>query len=63
MIEDVREVAEETATSMGMTTREFTNASAGIGDLLIPMGFAREEAAGMSTDLVELSGALSEWTG
>lgn len=59
----VKEWADENAHSMGLTKREATNAAAGFADLLIPMGFARDEAAKMSTDVVGLSGALSEWSG
>jgi len=59
----VTEQAEANANAMGLTAAQYTTAAAAIGDLLIPMGFQREEAAGISTELVNLSGALSEWTG
>lgn len=59
----VTKAANENAKAMGLTTGEYIAASAAIGDLLIPMGFQREEAANISTELVNLSGALSEWTG
>lgn len=55
--------AEANATQMGLTTAQYINQAAAIGDLLIPMGFQREEAANISGQLVNLSGALSEWTG
>jgi hypothetical protein len=55
--------AEMNANAMGLTVSAYTDAATAIGDLLVPMGFAREEAAGISTNLVNLSGALSEWTG
>lgn len=55
--------AERNATAMGLTTGQYIDASAAIGDLLVPMGFQREEAADISTELVNLSGALAEWTG
>jgi hypothetical protein len=55
--------AEKNAAAMGFSVGQYIDASAAIGDLLIPMGFLREEAAGISTSLVDLSGALSEWTG
>jgi len=55
--------AENNAAAMGLTISQYTDASAAIGDLLIPMGFQRQEAASISTTLVDLSGALSEWTG
>lgn len=55
--------AEENAAAMGLTVGQYVDASAAIGDLLILMGFARDEAVNISTNLVDLSGALSEWTG
>jgi hypothetical protein len=36
--------------------------AAGFQDLLIPMGFARDEAAQMTMDVVGLAGAMSEWS-
>lgn len=55
--------AEKNARAIGLTTSQYVSAAAAIQDLLIPMGFQRKEAAGISTQLVNLSGALSEWTG
>lgn len=62
-ISQVEKWAEANAHGMGLTKREAVNAAAGLGDLLIPMGFARKEAANMSTKIIGLSGALSEWSG
>lgn len=59
----VTQAAEENANAMGLTVGQYIDAAAAIGDLLVPMGFQREEAANISTELVNLSGALSEWTG
>jgi len=59
----VEEAAARTATSLGLTIEEYKKAAAAAGDLLIPMGFQRQEAAAISTGLTKLSGALSEWTG
>ena len=58
----VNQAAVDNANAMGLTISQYTDASAAIGDLLIPMGFQRKEAADMSTELVNLSGALSEWS-
>jgi len=55
--------AERNAAAMGLTTSQYIDQAAAIADLLIPMKFQREEAAQISTELVNLSGALSEWTG
>ena len=51
------------AGSLGMTRDQLVGTTAGIADLLKPMGFATADAAKMSTGLVDLSGALSAWTG
>lgn len=59
----VTEEAERNANSIGMTISQYTDAAAAIGDLLVPMGFQRTEAANISSQLVNLSGALSEWSG
>lgn len=55
--------AAENARAMGLTKGEATGLAAGLGDLLIPMGFTRKAAADMSTATVGLSGALAEWSG
>jgi len=55
--------AKKSAHAMGLTTREATGLAANFADLLIPMGFTRNEAAKMSTKVVGLSGALSQWSG
>lgn len=59
----VEKWARANATAMGLTKREATAAAASFADLLIPMGFTRQEAASLSTNVVGLSGALSEWSG
>jgi hypothetical protein len=55
--------AKANANAMGLTSREATGLAANFADLLIPMKFTREQAAKMSTDVVGLSGALSQWSG
>jgi hypothetical protein len=55
--------ADGVAASLGLTESKAIGVAAGIGDLLKPMGFTADQAAGMSTKLVDLSGALSAWTG
>lgn len=57
------EWAAENAAAMGLTERRAIGAAAGIQDLLVPMGFTRDQATGMTFDLMDLSGALSEWSG
>lgn len=58
----VEEFAARNAAAMGLTRAEYLATATAAGDLLIPMGFQREEAAILSNELVGLSGALSEWT-
>lgn len=55
--------AEKNAQAMGLTTQQYVAAASAAQDLLVPMGFQRKEAAGISAQLINLSGALSEWTG
>lgn len=59
----IEQFAASTSQSLGQSQSQTIAAATAIGDLLIPMGFARESAAVLSTQLVSLSGALSEWTG
>jgi hypothetical protein len=62
-IGQVNKWAKVNAAGMGLSSREVVGLAASFGDLLIPMGFTREAAAKMSTDVVGLSGALSQWSG
>lgn len=55
--------AKDSANALGLTKREAVFLAANMSDLLVPMGFARDAAAGMSTDLLGLAGALSSWSG
>ena len=58
----VDEWATGSARAMGITRSEATNLATSMGDLLIPMGFQRDEAAKMATETMNLSGALAEWS-
>lgn len=58
----VTAAAEDNARAMGLSNTEYIANTAAIQDLLVPMGFQRKEAANVSTQLVNLSGALSEWS-
>ena len=55
--------ADEVAGRMGLTSTAAQGLAANAADLLKPMGFTAEAAAEMSTEIVGLSGALSEWSG
>lgn len=61
-IDLVEDFAAINASSLGLTEEKYISLAAAIADLLIPMQFTREQAAKMSSDLLNLSGALSEWT-
>jgi hypothetical protein len=54
--------AKDNGAAMGLTTREAVGLAASFADLLKPMGFGAKEATKMATNVVGLSGALSEWT-
>jgi hypothetical protein len=60
---DVEAWADANAKAMGLTSKQATGLAAGLGDLLKPMGFTSEQAATMSTDVMDLAGALSAWSG
>lgn len=62
-IGSVNKWADSNARAMGLSSMEATGLAANFADLLIPMGFARDEAAKMATKVVGLSGALSQWSG
>ena len=62
-VADVESWAEKNAKAMGLTNEQLVGAAAGFGDLIKPMGFTAAEAAKMSTEALDLSGALSAWTG
>ena len=55
--------ADEVAARMGLTATQAAGLAANAGDLLKPMGFTADEAANIATEVVGLSGALSEWSG
>lgn len=54
--------ADTASAKMGMSTRETVALAAGLGDLLTPMGFTQRQAAGMSTQIADLSGAFAQWS-
>lgn len=55
--------AAKSAEKMGLTTNELVGMGAGFADLLVPMGFTRKQAAGLTQQTLGLSGALSQWSG
>lgn len=59
----IRQWADETNESFGVTDTQLAGMAASMGDLLKPMGFTTEQAADMSREAIELAGALSAWSG
>lgn len=59
----VEKWADKSANAMKLTQSEATGLATNFADLLIPMGFGRDTAAKMSTEVIGLSGALSKWSG
>lgn len=59
----VEEWAAANSDAFGATETDIVNMAAGMADLLKPMGFSTQEASNMSTELLDLSGALSAWSG
>lgn len=62
-LETVTSWADDVAARMGLTSTQAQGLAANAGDLLKPMGFTADQAAAMSTEIIGLSGALSEWSG
>lgn len=54
--------SEEVNRSMGTSAQRVAGLTANVGDLLIPLGFTREQAAGMSRDVLETASALDLWS-
>jgi hypothetical protein len=61
--ESVRRWADDVNESLGLSDEAVAGLAASMGDLLVPLGATREQAAEQSTQLIELSGALSAWSG
>lgn len=59
----IRRWGEENKRAFGLSRRETVGLAANMADLLKPMGFTARQAADMSTKLLDLSGALSRWSG
>lgn len=59
--ESVRDRLQELTETIPLTRSEMEGLSAGIQDLLVPMGVARETAAGFSGDFVELAGDMASF--
>jgi hypothetical protein len=59
----VQKWASANAAAFGLSKRETVGLAANLADLLKPMGFTAKEATNMSLKMLDLSGALSKWSG
>lgn len=59
----IQKWADENRKAFGTSSREAVAMAANLADLLKPMGFTTAQAANMSTEILDLSGALARWTG
>lgn len=59
----VREWADANNEALGVTDDQLSGMTASFADLLKPMGFSTDQAADMSMQMLDLSGALSQWSG
>lgn len=59
----VKQWAEANRAAFGMSTAGVLDLAGAFGDLLVPMGFTRSDAADLTTRLLKGANAFSEWTG
>lgn len=62
-LSEITSWADDVNESLGLSDEAVVGLAAGMGDLLVPLGFTRDAAADMSAETVELSGALAAWSG
>ena len=60
---DVKKWADSVNESFGLSDEKVIGLAASFGDLMVPLGFTRDEAAKMSKETIGLAGALSAWSG
>ena len=59
--DDVRRRFRDLQDTIPLTQDQMESLAAGVQDLLVPLGFVRSEAAGMSADMVELAADLASF--
>lgn len=59
---DIKAWADSVNESFGLSDDAVVGLAASMGDLLVPMGFTRDEAAKMTKDTIGVAGALSAWS-
>jgi hypothetical protein len=60
---NIKKWADSVNESFGLSDEKVVGLAASFGDLMVPLGFTREQAAKMSKETIGLSGALSAWSG
>lgn len=61
-IDLVEDYAAINAQNIGVTETQYASLASRIGDVIIPMGFQRAEAAKMSAEMTNLAAALATWS-
>lgn len=59
----VADWADDMNERLGVSEERLRGTASAVGDLFVPMGFARDAAAELTTETLTLAAALSEWTG
>lgn len=59
----IRNWAEANKAAFGTSRDQVVGLAANMADLLKPMGFTAEQATAMTTEMLDLSGALAQWSG
>ena len=60
---EVTELAKEHAKSVGLTNLQYRDVVTNVADLLVPLDFTRRQSALMASEVINLAGAFSEWSG
>jgi len=60
-VESTRQALEDLSATVPLTTQQLEEAASSVQDLLVPLGLARDEAAGLSVEAVSLAGDLASF--
>lgn len=63
MADDAREWADDQNEAFGLGENALLGLASNMQDLLVPMGFARDEAFGLTKETLTLANALDDWKG
>lgn len=59
----IRDWADDVAKSFGLSQAGVLDLASELGDLLVPLGFTRDEVTAMTPEILEAANAFSYWTG